>query len=310
MKKLYFVGLIASLFLAVSCEEEDELTPSGNEREWMIITEPENDDPVDWLRYEIYRDYGVSTYYNDTIGSEERVDMTGTTYTYYERLKVFYAPGAGNSTYSSGTFALVKDHLTLQPVLESFRDDVFARFEKGTRFPAFLFVDSIWYVDSWYGTNVRIDSYYGYNTMAVTLDSLERYGLADFTHKTLVTYLEGCLSSSTHSEWRQDFLRLSTSLNPDCQFMYSQSETYGTTFEEAFMGTSFTQKEELGFIVTLPNDENATPTEALDVKSYIDAVISRTPADFEAEYGQYGVVMEKFNMMRSQLRVLGYKVSE
>ena len=55
------------MFLLIwGCDKEDDLTPSGHEKEWMIIED--SDDPLDKLRYEIFRDYGVPTYYNATSG--------------------------------------------------------------------------------------------------------------------------------------------------------------------------------------------------------------------------------------------------
>ena len=306
MKHIHYLIMLGRLVFGWACEEEAELTPSGDERNWMIITEPDNDDPVDWLRYEIYRDYGVSTYYNDTIGSMERVDMNGTPYTYYERLKIFYAPGSSTTTYSTGDFALVKDHLKLEPVLESFRDDIFSRFAEGTRMPAFLFVDSIWYVDSWTDDSIRMDSYYGYNTVVITLDSLEVYGLEKLTNKSLGVYCGGVLSSSTHSGWSASFAAVTSSLNLDVQYWFGHELAY--VLEE----TGFTEKEQMGFIISVisVNGVEETPSELEDLQSYVEAVTWYSEDEFEAIYGEYVPCMEKYRMMRKQLEVIGYQFEE
>ena len=162
MKRWYYIGIFFTLFALWACDQEDDLTPSGHEKEWMIIED--SDDPLDKLRYEIFRDYGVATYYNDTIGSEERVDMIGNPYTYYERLKIFYYPGGATSAnYSNAVIDFVDEEVresVLVPVLEEFTAKVFSRFKKGTHLPAFFFADSIGFYNI-RNEYIRIESYYG-----------------------------------------------------------------------------------------------------------------------------------------------------
>lgn len=306
MKKLYYIGLFFMFLLIWGCDKEDDLTPSGHEKEWMIIED--SDDPLDKLRYEIFRDYGVPTYYNDTIGSEERVDMLGNTYTYYERLKIFYYPGGVTSTNYSGAILDFVDEnereSVLIPVLESFRDKIFARFEKESRLPAFLFADSIGTVNT-LGYH-RVESYYGYNTFAVNLDSLPFLGVEKFTSKTLTTYFTSLLSSSIQAGWKDAFLNVTKSLKQGLE--YSYDITYTVSLEEALEGTKFMRKEELGFIVSFNSTRGVVsiPTESIDISSYIDSVLTCTEAEFEAEYGKFEPVMVKFRMMRNKLVELGY----
>lgn len=309
MKKLYYIGLFFMFLLIWGCDKEDDLTPSGHEKEWMVIED--SDDPLDKLRYEIFRDYGVPTYYNDTIGSEERVDMLGNTYTYYERLKIFYYPGgATSSNYSGAILDFVDEDVresVLIPVLESFRDKIFARFEKGTRLPAFFFADSIGTVNL-RGEYNRVESYYGYNTFAVNLDSLPFLGMEKFTSKTLTTYFTGLLSSSAQSGWKSAFLNVTKSLKQGLKYSSSMESYAAVSLVEALQGTKFTRKEELGFVVSCNSKSGveSIPTESIDLSSYIDKVLTYTEVKFEEEYGEFEPVMVKFRMMRNKLVELGY----
>mgnify|MGYP005968910409 FL=1 len=310
MKKWYYIGMFFMFLAAWACDQEDDLTPSGHEKEWMIIKD--SDDPLDKLRYEIFRDYGVPTYYNDTIGSEERVDMSGNMYTYYECLKIFYYPGGATSTNYSDNHIIdyVEEdarEATLIPVLNEFRDQIFSRFKVNTRLPAFFFADSIGF------TNIReeyfrIESYYGYNTFAVNLDSLPFLGVEKFTRKTLEKYFSGLLASSVNASWKEAFLQVTRGLKE--RFEYSTDMGWGAiSLADALAGTSFTKKEELGFMVSFLDanyGNESIPTESMDISSYVDAVLTRTEADFAVEYGEYKSVMEKFRMMRSKLVELGY----
>ena len=95
-------------------------------------------------------------------------------------------------------------------------------------------------------------------------------------------------------------------LNPDIE--NNSRTSYGYALTDALAGTSFTKKEELGFLVTFEDsyDSESIPTENMDLFSYLDAVLSRTETDFAAEYGTYKPVMEKFRMMKNKLLELGY----
>lgn len=313
MKRLVNIGLLLLGFCFGGCNSEDDLTPSGYEKNWMVIGEPTTDDPVDKIRYELYRDYGVSTYYNDTIGQEERIDMNGTPYTYYEVLRVFYAPG---NKKPDGDYDLLPDHSVLESVLNYFREHVFGRFESCENMPAFLFVDTVWTsVDVDY--RKPMDAYVGYNTMVVyterdfgTFSDVEKKAYAVMF---LSNYFSGILGTSTHAEWEEEFLGVSKSLNPSCQYLYSISLTYGTAWADAFVGTSFTEKEELGFISSITVEDywygtyEATPTEDLDKLAYVEAVLTYTTAEFEAMYEQYDAVMQKFHMMKEKIQELGFQ---
>lgn len=90
MKKniLLYFSLITLLFCG--CGEEDgELTPSWKDKDWFALKD--SPDKLDHLRYEIYKDKGISIYYNDTIGSEFRgISGYGDSIIHHEILDLCY----------------------------------------------------------------------------------------------------------------------------------------------------------------------------------------------------------------------------
>ena len=110
------------------------------------------------------------------------------------------------------------------------------------------------------------------------------------------------------------FLGISKALNPNKPDLYSTELNYGTLLNayQAFKGTNFTEKEQLGFIASVKNSrgQDITPTIALDLGSYVEAVLTCTQAEFQAMYGKYDGVMKKFKMMREQLKALKFVLED
>ena len=309
MKRTSCIILCLLGFMALlSCEKEDALTPTSYERDWMIIEKPTNGDPVDELRYEIYEKYKVSTYYNDTIGQEERTDVLDVPYSYYEILKVYYSPG---SQKPDGYFDLLKNHDVLLTVLEVFRDYVIVKFAQPEKLGAFLFVDSLWNRKQ---LNVRrqLNVYVGYNTTVVRypseLKKWDEVEKQEFSNRFLVEYIASRLMSGKQDEWAKDFWKLSQDMNPDHpNWVYSRDVTEPVELMLAFMGTDFTRVEQLGFIVIMQGIRydgttvDAVPTGELDIQSYVDAVLNQTVEEFEERYADYSLVKKKFHLARDKV---------
>ena len=93
------IFIYLSLLIAValtSCQKEDDLS---NEIDFSnIYAIADSDDPVQHLRYQIFTDYGVSVYFNDTIGRYYvRNDINGNPYYRYETIDPSWAFYTNNS---------------------------------------------------------------------------------------------------------------------------------------------------------------------------------------------------------------------
>lgn len=86
------INVIYSLlvgFSLLACTKEDDLSPSRGDVNWCVVTDDPSDE-LTHLRYTIYKETGVSIFYNDTLGSEVRHDVGGNAYKYYEVVRLGY----------------------------------------------------------------------------------------------------------------------------------------------------------------------------------------------------------------------------
>ena len=91
MKKI-IIAALAVISLTTACSDEEETLFTDYDKNWFVIDDNPAD-PAQHAAYEFYRDFGVPVFYNDTIGSQQRVDLWGNTYTHYETLTLSYAMG-------------------------------------------------------------------------------------------------------------------------------------------------------------------------------------------------------------------------
>lgn len=306
--KRNIVVLLVSLVL-VACGDEGENPGISNlDRNWYVI-EDNLDDPVDHERFLIYEQYGVSVYYNDTVGSMIRQDQWGNDYCYYEVLQVFYAPGGERP---EGSYTLVEDKDELLPMFTYAREQVFGRLPVAMRSVPVLFVEDL-------ACAVADATYYrGFCTLVVKmipgfdeLDGDERWELGV---RLLGGFFYGELEAMESGWLETDFYTVSRSLNPDeYTDVYSSAGTWGgQTVSNACYGTDLELTlNALGFLrpleeSDLPEEEWYTPTPVLDVMSYAELVFRYSSEEVEQMYADYPVVLQKYRMMREKAEAYGF----
>lgn len=94
--RILLAGLACLLLFA--CSKEDDLTPTPITN-WYAIEYEEGMDAVDQKIYDLYEDYGIGIFYNDTLGSEDRGrrDSAGNVVLYYEVVNWSYNMTTGTS---------------------------------------------------------------------------------------------------------------------------------------------------------------------------------------------------------------------
>lgn len=308
MKKNILLLMVAVLLFACG-DDGGHPGVSNLDKDWYVIVD-NPDDAVDHERFLIYDRYGISVYYNDTIGSEIRRDRWGNDYRYYELLQIFYAPG---SEKPEGSFTLVEDKDELLPVLTYARERVFDRVPEAMRSVPVLFVADLTCAEF-----ADADFYRGFSSLVVksipdfgTLTDEERRELdvrllGGLFYGVLVTQEAGWLAS--------DFYPVSRGLNPDeYTDVYSSVGTWGgQTVYNACYGTDLELTlNALGFLQPLeesdlPEEEWYTPTPTLDVMSYAGLLFRNTAAEVERQYASYPVVLQKYRMMREKAESYGF----
>lgn len=304
----YILSLCCCLFL-VACGDDDNIGPLQGERNWLVLED--SDDPIDGLRYDIFTEYGIPIYYNDTIGSETRYSTSGEPYTYYERLQVFYNPGGSTVI---GRFTLLEDKNDTKPVMDYLVSDIFPLIPESFYIPSIFLVDSL-------VVNGDSVAYKGFNTVICgkvkefeTMNETNRSWWRGGVMRALV--INGLMNNE--SEWlEENFYSLTIAVNPDrSDRMYSSASSRYYLY--SVMGNIITEadKQTLGACGFLNYKFTGTsermaymPTREEDVSLFCEAIFALTQEEFTARWGEYPVVMEKYAVMKAKLEEYGFETN-
>lgn len=298
MKYSFLLCLMA--LIVWSCgDDEGNLSPSGLEKNWFVLEDSE--DPIDHIRYEIYKNTGFPIYYNDTIGSETRYSPGIGEYTYHEVLQVFYSPGNQTPGWNSARYSLVSpERKNVREVLEFVRDEIIPEIPKGTYLPSILLVDSLFTPSG--DTTV----YKGLTT--TVLAQVHHFHEMNNAAKNL---MKGAFLSSTitsklaldEAEWlEENFYALSYAVNPSSDKIYTKDNKYKYTVSQAcgtlnvvrHLGTlgmigPYSPASKVGSSLTLPYDPYHpeswnVPTKEQDLQLYCQAALAFTEEEFMERY--------------------------
>lgn len=314
MKNILY-SLLLSLVL-VSCDKSyEKLTPSGLERNWLVI-EDEGTTQMDTLCYKIFKETGVPIYYNDTIGSQERVSSFGEVYTYYERLQVFYSPGDGTVTENTWKFDLIEKTKSdeLLPITQFIYDEVLPNIPKNIYVPSILLTTEL---------NAPSDTivHKGLNTIAIgetlLFDKQDGIDKRTLKGKILRSIVSGHLLNSEAKWLEENFYALTYAVNPKAPsgiYSYGKTTIFVSKAWDKFLPEVTEPKlYPLGLIVrhiktppTAPEKNWYTPTKVQDVNSFCEKLFSHTTQEIESEYVGHKVILDKFDVMREKLIELGF----
>lgn len=310
--KRYGLMILGIALMFGACRDEDEIGPIVGEKDWFVLED--SDDPIDGQRYEIYKEFGIPVYYNDTIGSETRYAVSGEPYTYYECLKVFYNPGGD---LISGRYTLLEDKNDTQEVLTYLQTELLPKVPESFYIPSVLLVDSL---------VVGTDSlaYKGFNT--VVCAKVKEFAGMDAENKqwwiggVMSAMVSGNLLNNESAWLEENFYAKSLAVVPEANQQYVYSETRQNRVSYAYAQMDVPDEEKtlgsLGFLnhkwrPTLPTqtekDAN-TPNKEGDLKQYCEAIFALSVAEFTERWGEYPVVMEKYEAMKGKLEEYGFVI--
>ncbi len=141
---------LAVLALWVGCTKDDDgdLTPSLLDKDWYRIED--SADPTDHIRYQIYSEYNLPVYYNDTIGSDFRgYSMDGLPVVHYEIIDfsywITYVDASPKITYELNEAYLTRgDKTQVKAGVEFVRDYVLPSLPKRLYPMSMLLVDDLY----------------------------------------------------------------------------------------------------------------------------------------------------------------------
>lgn len=311
MKKILLLCFVAILF--VGCETDDDLTPSRLDLNWFVLEDSSN--PIDHHRYEIYKKFGIPIYYNDTIGSMDRIGVDGVYGPYYEKLQVFFYPGTVKPAPALHSFKLVanEDISKIDPILTFLETEIIPAIHNKVYVPSLFLVSEL-------VTPTSNNSYKGLNTLTIGKALLFNTMTDDEKRVFKGGVISGMLASGIaikNVEWlEENFYNLTYKVNPLLNklcysttkrlFLYSLYKGIVPTVPSANMRLT-----DFGFIAALrvgdPAEDNSqVPDKNLDVSSYIQALFAYSAEELEVKYGKFPVVVAKLNAMKELLKEYGF----
>ena len=301
--KIIFMLLVCGIVWA--CSEEDDLTPSRTDQNWFVVEDDPND-PLTHLRYQIYTDYGVPVFYNDTLGAQIRYDRHGEAYTYYEILKVDY----NLSSYAKIDYVLADDTTDVMLALELMDKYLFKYLPEDNRPISYLLVDSIVTKLETSGLAVSDDYYQAFTTTCIgnierfkTMnDSARESFMAELAGIELVDEMLASADSNLIHQFdsaaffvRLDAMVYSPNRLPSSAFRGSQSQisTVRTLAPPEAFGLLHYRGKEVNRIYY--------PTMNQDYAAYIGLVLRCKEDEVLEDYGQDTCVLKKYYAVRQMM---------
>lgn len=186
MKKIFLMLSGALLLSACSNDDTGMLSPSNADRDWFALED--STDPLDHARYELYKDFGISVYYTDVLGIEERgINAYGDPIIHTEMLDPFYNVTSLATGYA---YKLSKDRDALLAAVQKLRADIIPGMIPN-RYPrAILLVNELSLTDLSDVTTL-MNVYEGERTVIIS----EIDQLASMTEQQYADYSQGVIST-------------------------------------------------------------------------------------------------------------------
>lgn len=312
MKHIFLLAL-AILALATSCQKEDVTEFTDYDKNWFVI-EDNSSDSVQHAEYEFYKDFDVPVFINDTIGSQQRVDMWGNEYTHYETLTLAYSMGGNASAYSGPSMSSYSycDKSVVPAALRWLRENVMPLVPKNTHIHSFFLVESFY--------SQAFGSYAFKGVNAVVIGNASRLGKMSRTEtKTCVAAIlravltDKLFNKGLFDEQMASFKAVATNQNENAYNLY----TGGKWVQDA-NGNWIQEKPDiyaLGFIGTSASNSYYTPSdEQTDFLMYFEKLLVVSEEEFDAtlssdghSFSSYPAIMQKKAIVIDILKQLGLK---
>lgn len=300
MRNIIYLFIV--MFL-LSCDKEDDLTPSGYERDYFDLSYLANStDPVEQAIYSFWEETGIAVFCDDTIGSDERVDVFGNTYTYYETLSLNYSLGGVSGESEPKLLDIVEigegEMETVIPALDIVKEDFLPIMQAGGK--TYL---SLYLVDEMnaYGSGSYV--FMGLNTCVLAripalaqMTETERSELCGEVAKTVLSSI--IMSDAGYADELEEFETITTSTELSTAWVHFYTDYYYTWNIPRY--SSGTDMYDVGFIGEDPNMPNCCPSSVqTDVELYISEIFAlETDEAFRETWGGYPRIIAKYEIIR------------
>ncbi|MFD2556745.1 hypothetical protein [Sphingobacterium tabacisoli] len=298
--KLVILALVLGL---VSCSKEEVTILPDYDKNWLIVEEDPNDATTQ-ARFAFFKETGVPIYINDTIGTQERIDVFGKAFTHYEVLSLNYSlstPAVGASPLVMNVKYL--DENNLPAALAFLKSEVIPLVPATVHIPSVLLVESFW--SNAFGNY----AFKGFNTVLIgevskiaTMDSATK---AKYKGAILRSIFTNAVLAEKYEATLEKFYNVSRRFVPtrDAYNIYiPQLPTFVAGLPAGVTATP----QAIGFLGADGRNSYYTPMSTwMDVSLYLDAIFGSTPEQFSAQYGSYEAIMRKHDYIKQILTDLG-----
>lgn len=285
--KYIFLAFLALPLLA-SCSNEDDLTPSNADTNGFAPEASDNSQTAK-IRNEFFKATGAYLLFNDTLVSKSTNGQP-------ELFDIAYAMvGSGSVSSYNYQYTYITDAAEQQKGANALQKYLTRRLGKQVPF-SFLLVDDIYYTNS-YGRTKHTAYLLGTRGYAISTSNGEMYDDPK-------SYFNNMLLNIVIDRFNRQ-----TNKVKDAFYAYSKDH-YGADLTDDDMAIENVEHV-YGFmekIDTWGDGYYSLPYENRDVKDYISAVLTMTRDEFVAQYGDYALMVEKYDMMRSIITNMGFNL--
>lgn len=325
-KYIYGILICAAGLTACAEDDSDDVYATREDRDWYRI-----EDKPGALNQEIYRVYtecGCPIFVNDTLGVvSEGVDANGIPYTEYETLKIGYDLEVHNLY----AFALSQDTNLMIEAVKILGDKAFKIGKQVNKLPVGVLLVDTMYVKSG-DANLKVAAGNVYSSLQVCALGMVQPRLNDPGECIPVTGMDddeqmfwGCrlIGVRVLKELYELYSeRLENEFFPINAESPTKAQLYGSDIKKNSTNWKYNCWE-LGFLswyyynveveekdpffgtITITY-KNRTLDKEADLVDYFAAVYAFSPQLFGKKFGEYPVVMKKYNYIRNFLLELGY----
>ena len=305
MKKINIITLVLILF-CTSCQKEEVTKFPDYDKDWFILQDNPSD-PAGHAAYLFYKEYGIPVFYNDTIGTQERVDVWGNKYTHYELLSLNYSMGGmATSTSSPVISSLTYCSKECVPNAISYlRDNIMPII------PSAIHIHSILLVESMNSLSFGTYAFKGLNTLVIgsasQLPTMTAEQKKKFNGAVLRAALSDYIINQGHFDTQLNrFYKVSKDLCSTKSIYHHSTYYLSSTYITGLPAGVPININTVGFLSTDPKNTYSTPNSSwMDVNMYLEAILSGPQEEFIAKYGTFGNIMTKYNIIKGILIEIG-----
>ena len=306
MKIKLYICFLALCAIGSSCRKEEVTVIPDYDKNWLVV-EDKPDDPTIHANFQFYKETGIPVFVNDTIGSQQRKDVFGKDYTYYEVLSMVYSLGG----IQSGAPPLIQSFsycakADVPAALAFLKTEIIPVLPKSVHVPSILLVENL--SSNAFGSV----AFKGFNTIVMAqiskIPTMNPASKAAYKGAILRAMLTNAVLSAKYNDILDKFYGVSR------KYMATR-DAYGayiyqlSSFVTGLPAGVTATPQAIGFLGVDARNIYYTPMSTfIDVTMYLEAAMGNTEAQFKQQYGANANIMLKYQYIRQILTDLGIPI--